>query len=115
MSDTTLELRSWHDLLTLRRAVEESLGHWHDTCGFAAAHVADPAGFRPSPVCVLSPLGDAVARLATGFAAVEADVARDWQRLGEGLAAVAVDLGGADARAALASRSLLDTVLGWVA
>ncbi|WP_370248344.1 hypothetical protein [Nocardioides sp.] len=115
MSDTTLQVRRWRDLVTLHEALEEATGQWRATCRFAATHVADPSGFRPSPVCVLSPLGDAVARLAEGVGAAETAVVEDWERLAAGLERVAVDLGGADARSALASRTLLETVLGWVA
>ncbi len=40
--------------------------------------VCDPTGFTTSPVCLLAPLGDALAEVAVGFGALSALVEEAW-------------------------------------
>jgi hypothetical protein len=56
-----------------------------DDLASIAAHarrwVCDPSGFTTSPVCLLSPLGDAMAEVAAGFGALSARVEEAWSQV----------------------------------
>jgi len=43
--------------------------------------VCDPSGFTTSPVCLLAPLGDALAEVAAGFDALSARVEEAWSEV----------------------------------
>ena len=45
---------------------------------YARRWVCDPTGFATSPLCLLSPLGEALAEVASAFAALGARVEESW-------------------------------------
>jgi len=47
--------------------------------GHARRWVCDPSGFTTSRVCLLAPLGDALAEVATGFGALSDRVEESWR------------------------------------
>lgn len=61
-----------HDLMTEQGDDLAAIAH------HARRWVCDPSGFTTSPVCLLSPLGDALAEVAAGFGALSARVEEAW-------------------------------------
>lgn len=66
-------------LLDLLAAHQDDLGR------YAAEQVCRPDGFRPSPACLLAPLGGALGSVRAQIETVSADLAASWRELAEGV------------------------------
>lgn len=90
--DGSIEVTSWTDLAGLAEDMAALEAQFRAICDHARRWVCNPAGFRPSPVCLLQPLGEVMEWLATGFDEAERFVSAEWADLIDGVESATADL-----------------------
>lgn len=91
-----LAVSSWDDVASLGPRMDDLADQADAIVGHARTWVCRPAGFEPSPVCVLRPLAAAMDPLDAAFALLGARLDDHWRDLSDGLRRAAADLAGAD-------------------
>lgn len=92
----TIEVATWADLRALPAAMDELADQLDAVVGHARAWVCSPAGFEPSPVCVLRPLAEVMGVLDEAFARAGRIFAEQWERVRDGVVVATDDLGSTD-------------------
>lgn len=99
MGNDTIEVADWGDLDRLATAMDEVGEQLAATTVYAVGWVCRPDGFETSPVCLLRPLGEVLARVADAFRTAGRLSHDDWRRLHDATVAAAEGLRASDAGA----------------
>jgi hypothetical protein len=101
-----VHVEDWGDLRRLPRVMDEVGDQVDRIVEHATTWVANPAGFEPSPVCLLRPLADAMGPLARAFADLGREFGEQWAQVREGVVVAERELTASDARAVEGSLAL---------
>ena len=80
-----VHVEEWDDLRRLPALMDDVGGQGAAVVRHARRWVADPAGFEPSPLCLLRPLAEAMAALDDAFAAFGRRAESQWEDLRDGV------------------------------
>lgn len=84
--DGTIDVTSWTDLAGLPDDMAVLDDQFRQICDHARQWACNKAGFAPSPVCLLQPLGAFLDGLAEAVTAAERLVHGEWDDLATGVA-----------------------------
>ena len=99
-ADGDLDVTSWTDLAGIGAEIDVLAGQLTDVARFAQQWVCQRAGFEPSPVCLLRPLGGLMDLLADGFRDLQHAALEDLADLRTGVLETTADLKAVDRRVA---------------
>ena len=92
----TIDITSWNDLDGLPADIDVLATQAHEIFEHARTWVCQRGGFEPSPVCLLSPLGDLRDVFAQGFTEIERIAVADWLSIRDAAVATTADLKAVD-------------------
>ena len=107
-------VEEWTDLRRLPQVMDEVAEQADRIVGHATRWVANPAGFEPSPVCLLRPLAEAMDAVAWAFRRTGDEFGEAWADVRSGVVTAERELAGSDDRAVGASAAV-GRALGGVA
>lgn len=91
-TSTTIEVATWSDLHAVPEVMDELGAQAEAVVRHAREWVCNPAGFAPTPACLLRPLADVMETLDAAFAEVGRLFADDWAQLRDGVVVASSDL-----------------------
>jgi len=101
MPQPEIKVESWAGLARAPHALDDVGAQVAETFRFAREWVARPDGFRPSPVCLLRPLGEVMELLAGVLASMSDVVETDLAGLADAVASASAGLQDRDVAVAL--------------
>jgi hypothetical protein len=101
VSEPAIVVQDWTDLEQLPGALDELAAQGEEVLAHALRWVASPAGFEPSPICVLRPLAEAMDLLGAGIERFGRGWASQWADLRGGAVRSAAELAATDRHVAV--------------
>lgn len=98
MSAPEIAVEQWGDLLSLPEVMDVLGGQLDQIAEHLDTWMCNDAGFEPSPVCLLRPLGALLRLVADGFAEVKDAFDAQWAADREGVVTATELLRGEDVR-----------------